>query len=208
MRTRGTRTIREANDHEAATITKVADVSPLIRSGRRDPALAFPEVERLATSDVWQTREVAATALVEIGKRQPEAVLIVAERWAGSDDPNLRRAASEGLRGLVKSDPEAVRPVLELLRADPALYVRKSVANVLRDASARHPEFVLALCRQWARSTDPATHWIIRDGLRKLARLTPPAVDEILCALPPAGGRSARVGLPGTTRKARSPRRE
>jgi hypothetical protein len=73
--------------------------------------------------------------------------------------------------------------VLELLRADPALYVQKSVANVLRNASARHPDFVLTLCRERGCSTDPHTRWIIREGLRTLARVRPTAVDEILRAV-------------------------
>jgi 3-methyladenine DNA glycosylase AlkC len=111
---------------------------------------------------------VAATALVEIGKRHPMAVLQTARRWAKDRDANVRRAASEGLRGIVKIDPEAVWPVLETLRTDPELYVKKSVANVLRNASGKHPEFVLRICRQWAASSNPHTAWMVKDGLRKL----------------------------------------
>jgi 3-methyladenine DNA glycosylase AlkC len=171
------------HEREPAAITKVADVQALVATGRRDPAAAFPELERLAASTTWQTREVAATALVEIGKCDPDAVLALARRWARAEDPNVRRAASEGLRGLVKEDPAGVRTVLELLRADPEPYVRKSVANVLRNASARHPAFLLAVCREWSRSADAGTQWIVRDGLRKLATIWPEAVDEVLCAV-------------------------
>ena len=64
----------------------------------------------------------------------------------------------------VAVDPEAVRPVLQTLRADPALYVKKSVANVLRNASGKHPEFVLDICRMWARSKNSDTRWIVKDG--------------------------------------------
>lgn len=176
-------------------ITKIADVKPLVTFGRRDPAAVTEELERLAASPDWQAREVAATALVEIGKRQPTAVLALARRWARAADPNLKRAASEGLRGLVKAEPESVREVLELLRAAPELYVRKSVANVLRNASARHPDFVLGLCRNWSRSSDPNTHWIIRDGLRKLAasrRVEVAAILRTLVAVrPDRPGKSA-----------------
>ena len=93
---------------------------------------------------------------------------------------NVRRAASEGLRGIVKVDPQAVRPVLETLRTDPELYVKKSVANVLRNASGKHPEFVLSICQQWARSSNPHTRWIVKDGLRKLKGSRPDDVAEIL----------------------------
>ena len=67
--------------------------------GRVEPDAVFPELRRLAASDQWQTREVAATALVQIGKRHPVAVLETARRWAKDHDANVRRAASEGLRG-------------------------------------------------------------------------------------------------------------
>jgi 3-methyladenine DNA glycosylase AlkC len=164
-------------------ITKVADVKSLVAKGRVDPAVVFPEIARMAASEAWQTREVAATALVGIAKRHAAAVLSQAKKWARSADPNVRRTASEGLRGLVKDDPEGVRTVLELLREDPDLYVRKSVANVLRNASARHPDFVLRLCREWSRSSQPATAWIVRNGLKKLAVTHREAVVAIVGAV-------------------------
>jgi 3-methyladenine DNA glycosylase AlkC len=165
-------------------ITKIEDIRELLTRGRIDPDAAFPELRKLAASDRWQSREVAATALVEIGKRHPAAVLREARRWAKDRDENIRRAASEGLRGIVKVDPEAVRPVLETLRADSALYVKKSVANVLRNASGKHPEFVLDVCRLWARSENPHTRWIVKDGLRKLKRSRANEVSAILEFVP------------------------
>ena len=144
-----------------------------------NPAI-FPELRRLAASDQWQTREVAATALVEIGKRHPVAVLDTALRWAKDHDANIRRAASEGLRGIVKVDPQAVRPVIETLRTDPELYVKKSVANVLRNASDKHPELVLSICRHWSRSSNPHTRWIVKEALRKLKGSRPRDVAVIL----------------------------
>ncbi len=161
-------------------IAKIKDIKPLLAQARTDPGAVFPELRRLAASEDWQTREVAATALVEIGKRHPAAVLQTAERWAKDCDPNVRRAASEGLRGIVKADPAAVRPVLEMLRADPALYIKKSVASVLRNASGKHPEFVLGVCREWARSGDPNTRWIVKDGLRKIKGARPRETAVIL----------------------------
>lgn len=164
-------------------IAKIQDIKGLLSRGRLEPDAVFPEVKRLATSDQWQTREVAATALVEIGKRHPAAVLEITRRWAKDRDANVRRTASEGLRGIVTVDPEAVRPVLETLRADTELYVKKSVANVLRNASAKHPDFVLALCMQWVHSGSPHTLWIVKDGLRKLKASRPRDVARVLGAL-------------------------
>ena len=171
-------------------ITKVSDGASLVARGRSEPASVFPEVGRLAASEEWQTREVAATILVEIAKRQPDHVLALASRWAADVNPNIRRAASEGLRGLVKQDPQRVFEVLEQLRADGDLYVKKSVANVLRNASSKHPEAVLALCRRWARSDNPDTRWIIKDGLRKITAAGHPDAEVLLGTL--AGRRTGR----------------
>jgi len=163
-----------------AVIGKIQDIKGLVARGRVEPDAVLPKLRELAASDQWQTREVAATALVEIGRRHPAAVLHQARSWAKDRDANVRRAASEGLRGIVKADPEAVRPILETLRADPELYVKKSVANVLRNASGKHPDFVLGVCRQWARSSDTHTHWIVKAGLRKLKASRSREVEAIL----------------------------
>ena len=168
---------------DVAVIAKIHDIKELLARGRVDPDAVFPELRKMAASDQWQTREVAATALVEIGKRHPVAVLETARRWAMDHDANVRRAASEGLRGLVKVDPQAVRPVLETLRTNAELYVKKSVANVLRNASGKHPEFVLSICRHWSRSSNPHTRWIVKDGLRKLKSSRRGDVAAILEAL-------------------------
>jgi 3-methyladenine DNA glycosylase AlkC len=66
------------------------------------------------------------------------------------------------------------------------LYVQKSVANVLRNASGKHPDFVLDVCRQWARSSDPHTKWIVKDGLRKLKVSRPRDVAAVLGSQAPS----------------------
>jgi 3-methyladenine DNA glycosylase AlkC len=48
------------------------------------------------------------------------------------------------------------------------VYVKKSVANVLRNAGNYHPEFVLKVCAEWAKGKNADTAWIIKDALRKL----------------------------------------
>jgi 3-methyladenine DNA glycosylase AlkC len=165
------------------TIVKIDDIKELLVKARADPKPFFSKIYALAASGNWQTREVAATALVEIGKRHADAVLQLCKIWAKDKDNNVRRTASEGLRGIVKLDPEGVRPIIESLCADSDLYVKKSVANVLRNASGKHAEFVLTLCRQWARSKDKHTQWIVKDGLRKLSVSHPREVDAILASI-------------------------
>ena len=106
--------------------------------------------------------------------------MAAASKWARASDANVRRAASECLRGLVQRDPHGVRPILESLRQDEDLYVKKSVANVLRNATRTQPDFVLDLCADWARSTNPHTRWIVRDGLRKMKATHPSRAKLIL----------------------------
>ena len=164
-------------------ITKIEHIKPLLTRGRVEPSAVFPELKTLAASDQWQAREVTATAIVEIGKRHPAAVVREARTWAGSSDPNIRRAASEGLRGIVKLDPEAVLPVLDALREAPEIYVKKSVANVLRNASLKQAEFLLDVCRRWSRSENAHTRWIVKDGLRKLKVSRAKDVAAILASI-------------------------
>lgn len=102
------------------------------------------------------------------------------KQWSVSPDPNLRRAASDGLRGIVRVRPDLVWPVLENLASDRNLYIKKSVANVLPNASAKPRGAVLRSCRKWASRRDSNTAWIIEDGLRKLNARRPEDVDEII----------------------------
>ncbi|HXQ77317.1 MAG TPA: DNA alkylation repair protein, partial [Gemmatimonadaceae bacterium] len=118
-----------------------------------------------------------------LAKRHPDLVLATAAKWAQARDANIRRAASEGLRGVVQREPERVRPILEQLREDSNLYVKKSVANVLRNATRTQAAFVIGLCTEWALSTNPHTRWIVRDGLRKMKTVRPVDAARILSHL-------------------------
>jgi 3-methyladenine DNA glycosylase AlkC len=164
-------------------IKKIGDIKPLLLEGRQDPNAVLPRLRALAASESWQEREVAATALVELAKRHPDVVLATAAKWARARDANVRRAASEGLRGVVQREPERVRPILEQLREDSNLYVKKSVANVLRNATRTQAAFVIGLCTEWALSTNPHTRWIVRDGLRKMKTVRPVDAARILSHL-------------------------
>ena len=70
--------------------------------------------------------------------------------------------------------------VIEKLKADNDLYVKKSVANILRNASKRNPEFVLRVCNKWLTLKNPNTQWIIKNGLIKLKESHSEEVNAIL----------------------------
>jgi hypothetical protein len=126
-------------------ITKVFGVSDLLTQARHHPQKCFPAILKLASSEDWKEREVAATLLVEASKKTPNDVVAEMTRWADHSNPNVRRTASEGLRDVARKQPELVLTVIPKLKADPNLYVKKSVANVLRNAGNYHPEFVLTV---------------------------------------------------------------
>ena len=84
------------------------------------------------------------------------------------------------MRDIARNEPNKILPVIEKLRTDESLYVRKSVANMLRNAGKRNPGFVLDLCRRWSKYENPNTNWIIKDGLRKLRESREREVGELL----------------------------
>jgi 3-methyladenine DNA glycosylase AlkC len=149
-------------------ITKVSDVPDLLAQARQNPRKSFPAILKLASSEDWKEREVAATLLVEVSKRKPDEIVGEMSRWADHSNSNVRRTASEGLRDVARKQPELVLPVIAKLKTDPNLYVKKSVANVLRNAGNYHPQFVLRVCADWGKGKNPDTAWIIKDALKKL----------------------------------------
>ena len=80
------------------------------------------------------------------------------ERWAHDPNQHVRRLASEGTRPRLpwaprlpafQADPRPVLALLELPKDDPALTVRRSVANNLNDIGKDHAEVLAATARRW-----------------------------------------------------------
>jgi 3-methyladenine DNA glycosylase AlkC len=146
---------------------KAAEAKAEIAAARKDLASVLETVRRWAADEDWRTREVAASVLVEASKKHPDAVLRNARAWAKDGDANVRRAACEGLRSLARTDFRAIIPILDLLRDDDALYVRKSVANMMRDGTKAAPKEVAALARRWSKAPTENTLWILRHGTNR-----------------------------------------
>ena len=87
-------------------VTKVFDAKDIVEKGVTNPKAAFPEIRKLAESDDWKMREVAATVLVEISRKKPDEVIPEMTSWADDSDLNVRRAASEGLRLVARKNPQ------------------------------------------------------------------------------------------------------
>ncbi len=104
--------------------------------------------------------------------------LHVMEQWTSDTDEKVRRLASEGcrprlpwgqrLQALVR-DPTPLAAILEPLKADPALFVRKSVANHLNDIAKDHPDWVIERLQSWDRSVSE-TAWIAKHAARTLIK--------------------------------------
>lgn len=111
--------------------------------------------------------------------RWPERTLDRLQQWTSDADPHVRRLCSEGTRPRLPwaqripdfvRDPRPTLPILEALKDDPALYVRRSVANHIGDIAKDHPEVAFALCTRWVAGASPDRKWLIRHAVRHPAK--------------------------------------
>jgi len=107
-----------------------------------------------------------------------EKMMAQMQTWSRHKHEDVRRLASEGCRPMLpwaqslpkfKKDPTPILPILEQLKADPALFVRKSVANNLNDISKTHPDLVAKLAKDWYGQNE-LTNWIVKHGCRTLLK--------------------------------------
>lgn len=146
--------------------------------------------------------EESVAAIKEITKRHtgefairpfivqyPEEMLAVMEEWSRSGNVHVRRLASEGLRPrlpwakkleLSATRPELVLPVLENLKEDGAKFVQKSVANCLNDILKDNREVAMGTLRNWAKSKDRNTKWVVKHALRNLLKKKDPEALELV----------------------------
>lgn len=121
-------------------------------------------------------------------QRDPIRALKIMQKWARDKNEHVRRLASEGSRprlpwgarlNAIVEKPDLTAPILETLKSDPALYVRKSVANHLNDIAKDHPDWMLDRVESWD-STNADTRWIIRHALRTLVKKGHPRALALL----------------------------
>jgi 3-methyladenine DNA glycosylase AlkC len=146
---------------------------------RRGTADADASLAALADLTRFGTAEFAIRPFLA---QDSAHTLGVMQRWTTSDDEHVRRLASEGCRPrlpwaarvpALKADPTLGAPILEALKADPAVYVRKSVANHLNDIAKDRPDWLVGRLGEWSQA-DPATRWIVRHALRTLIKAGEP----------------------------------
>ena len=94
---------------------------------------------------------------------------------AQSKNFHLRRLASEGLRPKLpwspkldvwNENPKPIFAILELLKEDEVKFVKKSVANHVRDWVKVNPKEVKKLVASWSKSKNDHTKWILKHANR------------------------------------------
>ncbi len=107
------------------------------------------------------------------------ATLARFRQWTGDTSEHVRRLVSEGSRPRLpwasrlpafQKNPAPVLELLELLRDDPALYVRRSVANNLNDIGKDHPELLAQTAKQWLKGASDERRWIVQHALRSAVK--------------------------------------
>ncbi|MBZ4418395.1 DNA alkylation repair protein [Myxococcus sp. RHSTA-1-4] len=136
------------------------------------------------------TRFTSEFAIRPFLLRYQEQVLEYLHRWTRDSDETVRRLVSEGTRPRLpwaqrlpafQKDPTPVLELLEKLKADPALFVRRSVANNLNDIAKDHPDAVVRVVRRWAsESPGPETQWLVRHASRTLVKQGHPGALDVL----------------------------
>jgi 3-methyladenine DNA glycosylase AlkC len=112
-------------------------------------------------------------------QKHPEATLARLMQWTRDPSEHVRRLVSEGTRPrlpwasrlpVFQRDPSQVLTLLECLKDDPALYVRRSVANNLNDIGKDQPALLAATAKVWLRDATPERRWIVQHALRSAVK--------------------------------------
>ncbi|WP_180125890.1 DNA alkylation repair protein [Rhodoferax sp. BLA1] len=112
-------------------------------------------------------------------EQHTQATLARFRVWATDPSEHVRRLVSEGSRPRLpwaprlrqfQADPTPVLALLELLKDDPALYVRRSVANNLNDIGKDHPELLTRITQAWLQDASPERAWIVNHALRSAVK--------------------------------------
>ena len=120
-------------------------------------------------------RNTGEYAIRPYARAYPEKTLAVCTKWAQSKNFHLRRLASEGLRPKLpwatkldvwNTNPKPVFEILEMLKEDEIKFVKKSVANHLRDWVKVNSKEAQKIIAHWSKSKNEHTRWILKHAQR------------------------------------------
>lgn len=108
-------------------------------------------------------------------RKYPDKTLKVMKKWSKDKNVHVRRLSSEGCRPRLPwsekldefiKDPAPIIPILENLKEDRSMFVKKSVANSVNDILKDNYGQGIKLLKEWSKSKNPDTKWIIKHALR------------------------------------------
>lgn len=120
-------------------------------------------------------RSTGEYAIRPYARKYPTKTLAVCTKWAKSKNFHLRRLASEGLRpklpwatklNVWDDNPKPIFEILELLKEDEVKFVKKSVANHVRDWVKVNPKEAEKIISKWSKSKNEHTRWILKHAQR------------------------------------------
>lgn len=118
-----------------------------------------------------------------------EATLERLTDWTNDPSEHVRRLVSEGTRPRLpwttrlpafQRNPKPVLALLERLKDDPALYVRRSVANNLNDIGKDHPSLLADTASAWLKCATPERQWVVQHALRSAVKRGEPGALAVL----------------------------
>jgi 3-methyladenine DNA glycosylase AlkC len=124
-------------------------------------------------------RNTGEYAIRPFARKYPTKTLAVCTRWAKSKNFHLRRLASEGLRPKLpwapkldvwNKNPKPIFDILEILKEDDIKFVKKSVANHLRDWIKVNPSESRKIIDKWSKSKNENTIWILKHAHRVVGK--------------------------------------
>lgn len=136
-------------------------------------------MKHFANDTHFGVREWAWLSLREEVTANLTISLNILEKWSTSKFENIRRFSSEAIRprGVwcshiqeLKNEPELALSIINNLKSDPCKYVQDSVGNWLNDAAKSKPDFVQKLCKEWSKTSNNDTDYIIKKALRSLKK--------------------------------------
>lgn len=120
-------------------------------------------------------RNTGEYAIRPFARKYPAKTLAICTKWAKSKNFHLRRLASEGLRpklpwapklNVWNDNPSPIFDILEILKEDKIKFVKKSVANHVRDWIKVNPKEAEKLIAGWSKSKNEHTIWILKHAKR------------------------------------------
>lgn len=160
--------------------------------------------ESMAAQHALTQRFTAEFSIRPFLQHHPEATLQRLAEWTQDPSEHVRRLVSEGSRPRLpwagrlrafQKDPTPVLALLDQLKDDPALYVRRSVANNLNDIGKDHPAVLEYTARAWLQDATAERKWIVQHALRSAVKRAEPGALAVLGFGAAASARVAQASI-------------